>query len=84
MSLLDLNLDLALDAAVAAPIGAAIAANANVAAPIDASVAANIGSTDSTALASADQDAQITQILNGVATADADQTSAINQGGAGR
>jgi hypothetical protein len=47
-------------------------------------VAANIGSTDSTALASADQDAQITQILNGVATADADQTSAINQGGAGR
>ena len=42
MSLLDLNvnLDLALD--LAAPIDAAVAANANVAAPIDAAVAANV------------------------------------------
>jgi hypothetical protein len=83
MSLLDLNLDLALDATAAAPVSAAIAANANVAAPIDAAVAANVGSVDSTAVASADQDAQITQILNGTATANADQDSAITQGASG-
>ena len=83
MSLLDLNLDLSLDAA-AAPVGAAIAANANVAAPIDAAVAANVGSVDSTAIASADQDAQITQILDGVAIANADQEGSITQGSAGR
>jgi hypothetical protein len=80
MSLLDLNLDLALDADVAAPIGAAIAANANVAAPIDASVAANVGSVDSVAISSADQDAHITQVLNGTAEATADQDSVIHQG----
>lgn len=80
MSLLDLNLDLALDATAAAPIGAAIAANANVAAPIDASVAANVGSVDSVAISSADQDAHITQVLDGVATANADQDSTIHQG----
>jgi hypothetical protein len=84
MSLLDLNLDLAIDAAAAAPVAAAIAANANVAAPIDAAVAANVGSVDSTAIASADQDAEITQILNGTATATADQDSTITQGSAGR
>jgi hypothetical protein len=84
MSLLDLNLDLALDADVAAPVAAAIAANANVAAPIDAAVAANVGSVDSTAIASADQDAEITQILNGTATANADQDSTITQGSSGR
>lgn len=84
MSLLDLNLDLALDATAAAPVAAAIAANANIAAPIDASVAANVGSVDSTAIASADQDAQITQVLNGTATASADQDSTITQGSAGR
>jgi hypothetical protein len=81
MSLLDLdvNLDAAIDAA--APINAAVAANANVAAPIDAAVAANIGSVGSTAYASADQDASITQVLDGVATANADQDSTVNQGG---
>jgi hypothetical protein len=84
MSLLDLNLDLALDATAADPVAAAIAANANVAAPIDAAVAANVGSTDSTAIASADQDAEITQILNGTATATADQDSDISQGPPGR
>src|SRR3954453_6797152 len=81
MSLLDLNLDLALDADVAAPIGAAIAANANVAAPIDASVGTNVGSVNSVAISSADQDAEINQVLNGTATAGVDQTSAIDQGG---
>ena len=80
MSLLDLNVDLALDAALTAPVNAAVAANANVAAPIDAAVAANVGSEGSTALASADQDAAINQTLNGVATANADQDSAITQG----
>jgi hypothetical protein len=80
MSLLDLNIDLGLNAAIAAPIDAAIAANANVAAPIDASVSANVGSVDSVAMASADQHASIVQNLEGVATATAPQTSAINQG----
>ena len=80
MSLLDLNLDLALDADLAAPGSAAIAANANVAAPIDASVAANVGSVDSVAISSADQDAEITQVLNGTATATTDQASTISQG----
>jgi hypothetical protein len=80
MSLLDLDviLDATLDAA--APINAAVAANANVAAPIDAAVAANVASTGSTAIASADQDAAINQTLNGTATAVADQDSDIEQG----
>jgi hypothetical protein len=81
MSLLDLNIDLGLDADVAAPIGAAIAANANVAAPIDASVGANVASVNSVAVSSADQDASINQVLNGTATAGVDQTSTIDQGG---
>jgi hypothetical protein len=80
MSLLDLNLDLGLDADATAPIAASIAANANVAAPIDASVAANIASVDSTAISSADQDASIVQVLNGTATAGTSQTSDITQG----
>ena len=81
-TLLDVNVDLdaALDAA--APIDAAIAANANVAAPIDASVAANIGSTGSVAIYSADQDAAIHQTLDGVANATAPQTSTIELGDA--
>ena len=80
MSLLDLDviLDATLDAA--APIDAAVAANANVAAPIDAAVAANVGSVGSTAIASADQDAAITQTLNGEATAIANQDATIEQG----
>lgn len=82
MSLLDLNLDLGLDGDVTAPIAGAIAANANVAVPIDASVAANVGSTDSIAMSSADQDATIVQHLNGIANAEATQTSTIDQGGA--
>lgn len=83
MSLLDLNaeLDLALD--VAAPIDAAIAANANVAAPIDASVSANVLSFDSTAFASADQDSIVMQNLEGEATATAVQDATIGQSGEG-
>ncbi len=79
MSLLDLsaNLDLALD--IAAPIDAAVAANANVAAPIDAAVAANILSVDSEATALADQDSIIIQDLDGTAIATAEQDATIEQ-----
>jgi len=78
-SLLNVNVDLALDADVAAPIDAAVAANANVAAPIDAAVAANVASVDSDAMAVADQDSLIVQNLDGVATATADQSATLNQ-----
>jgi hypothetical protein len=82
MSLLDLNanLDLALD--LAAPIDAAVAANANAAIPLDASVGANVLSVNSASVASANQDAPITQSLEGIATATATQDAAVNQGGA--
>ena len=65
-TLLDLNadIDLALD----------------VAAPIDAAVGANVLSTASVAYSSADQDAPISQSLDGVANATATQTSDIDQG----
>ena len=79
-SLLSLNVDLALDADIAAPVDAAVAANANVAAPIDAAVAANVASVGSTAVASADQDSIIVQNLDGVANATADQDVTLDQG----
>jgi hypothetical protein len=82
MSLLDLNVDLDLALDLAAPVDAAVAANANVAAPIDAAVAANIASPDATAIASADQDSIIVQDLDGVAEATATQDATIDQGGA--
>jgi len=77
--LLNVDVDLNLDADVAAPIDAAVAANANVAAPIDAAVAANVLSFDSNAVASADQDSVILQELNGVATATATQDANVSQ-----
>jgi hypothetical protein len=78
--LLDVDVNAALDADLAAPIAGAVAANANVAAPIDASVAANVGSIDSEATAIADQDAVISQHLDDVsAEATADQQSEIDQ-----
>ena len=80
-SLLSVDVDLALDADVAAPIDAAVAANANVAAPIDAAVAANVLSVDSSAAALADQDSTIVQNLDGTATAEATQDATIDQGG---
>lgn len=77
--LLNVNVDVAADADIAAPINGAVAANANVAAPIDAAVAANIGSIDSEAMALAQQDAIISQQIDGEATATADQQSDIGQ-----
>jgi hypothetical protein len=77
--LLDVNVDLAADVNLAAPIDGAVAANANVAAPIDAAVSANVGSIGSEATAVAQQDAIITQDINADATANADQQSDINQ-----
>jgi hypothetical protein len=82
MSLLDVNADLNLALDLAAPIDAAVAANANVAAPIDASVAANVLSFDSVASASADQDSVIIQNLDGTAVANATQDATIDQSGA--
>ncbi len=73
----DVNVDL--DADLAAPINGAVAANANVAAPIDAAVSANILSDGSQATAIAQQDAIITQTITGSATALSDQVSDIDQ-----
>jgi hypothetical protein len=82
-SLLNVDVDLNLDADVAAPIDAAVAANANVAAPIDAAVSANVLSVDSDAGALADQHSIIAQDLDGTAVATAVQDAGIDQGGAG-
>jgi hypothetical protein len=77
--LLDVDVDLAADLDLAAPIAGAVAANANVAAPIDAAVAANVGSIGSEATAIAQQDAIITQDIDATAEATADQQSDITQ-----
>ena len=77
--LLNVDVNVDLDADLAAPINGAVAANANVAAPIDASVAANILSDDSEATAIAQQDAIITQSITGNAEATSDQASVIDQ-----
>jgi hypothetical protein len=78
--LLNVDVDVNLDADVTAPVAGAVAANANIAAPIDAAVAANVGSIDSEATAVADQDAIINQNLDDVvAHATADQDSEITQ-----
>jgi hypothetical protein len=77
--LLNLDVNLALDADVAAPIDAAVAANANAALPIDAAVSANVLSFDSEAAALADQDSVISQSLDGVANATAIQDATIDQ-----
>jgi hypothetical protein len=81
MSLLDVQADLNLALDLAAPIDAAVAANANVAAPIDASVSANLLSAGSQSLANADQDSIVQQTLNGEATATAIQDAAVDQSG---
>ena len=78
--LLDVDVNIALDADVAAPIAGAVAVNANVAAPIDAAVAANIGTIDSEAVAIANQQAIITQHMDDVtAEATAEQDADVKQ-----
>jgi hypothetical protein len=78
--LLNVDVNVTLDADIAAPIAGAVAANANVAAPIDASVAANIASTGSTATAIADQTAVINQTIeDSTAQATAEQTADVQQ-----
>ncbi|GAA0248101.1 hypothetical protein GCM10010492_54830 [Saccharothrix mutabilis subsp. mutabilis] len=79
-SLLDLNVDLDLALDLAAPIGLALAGNANVAAPIDAAVGANVLSDGSTAQALSEQGVAIQQGITGEAVANSDQDSAIGQG----
>lgn len=75
---LDVNVDAALD--LAAPVNAGIAANANAALPIDAAVSANVLSPGAESGAAAQQVSVINQELDGVAIADPDQTSDIDQG----
>jgi hypothetical protein len=77
--LLNVNVEVDLDADLAAPIAGAVAANANVAAPIDAAVSANILSFDSASSAIADQTAVINQHLEGLAQATAAQDAEIIQ-----
>lgn len=78
-NLLNVDVNLDANAAIAAPINGAVAANANVAAPIDAGVAANIGSIDSQAYAISDQSATISQHVDGAANATAGQQSDLKQ-----
>jgi len=78
-NLLNVDVNLNADAAIAAPINGAVAANANVAAPIDASVAANIGSIGSQSYAISDQSASIAQHIDGAANATAGQQSNLQQ-----
>ena len=78
-NLLNVDVNLNADAAIAAPINGAVAANANVAAPIDAAVAANIGSIDSQSYAISDQSAAISQHIDGAANATGGQQSNLQQ-----
>ncbi|MCV0403879.1 MAG: peptidoglycan-binding protein [Chloroflexi bacterium] len=77
--LLNIDVNLAADANLTAPIAGAVAANANVAAPIDAAVAANVGSIGSSATAVSIQDAIINQSIEGDSSAVVDQDSEISQ-----
>jgi hypothetical protein len=79
-ALLDIMVDLDAALDLAAPINAALAANANVALPIDAAVSANVLSPGSISLADANQTSIIEQVLQGDATASSNQDSAIMQG----
>jgi hypothetical protein len=88
MSLLDLNIDIDLALALAAPIDLAIAGNLNVAAPINGAVSANVVSLFSNAAAQGTQGVMIDQYISGEAIATAPQDASITQiqnpdGGAG-
>ena len=79
VSILDLaaDVDLAIDGA--APIDLAVALNANVVAPIDAAVSANLLADGSIAQAMSDQGVQVTQIIEADAIATGIQDSRIDQ-----
>jgi hypothetical protein len=78
--LLNVDVNVALDADLAAPVAGAVAANANIAAPVDAAVAANVGSVGSEAVAVADQTAIITQQLQDIsAQATVEQEAEVDQ-----
>ena len=79
ISILDLaaDVDLAIDGA--APIDLAVALNANIVAPIDAAVSANLLSDGSTSQALADQGVQLTQSIEADAVATGIQDSTIDQ-----
>ncbi len=79
ISILDLaaDVDLAIDGA--APIDLAVALNANVVAPIDAAVSANLLSDGSTSEALADQGVQVNQTIDADAMATGIQDSTIDQ-----
>ena len=79
ISILDLaaDVDLAIDGA--APIDLAVALNANVVAPIDAAVSTNILSDGSTSQALADQGVQVNQTIDADAVATGTQDSTIDQ-----
>jgi hypothetical protein len=79
VSILDLNVDVDVFLDVASPIDLAVAAQLNVAAPIDAAAGANVLSFNSTADASVDQGAMVTQNLDANAIAFSDQVSTIDQ-----
>jgi hypothetical protein len=79
-SLLDVDVDVDAALDVAAPIDAGIAANANAALPVDAAASANVLSEGATSVAQANQSSIIDQDLDGVAIADPDQSSTIEQG----
>ena len=81
MSLLDLNADINLALDLAAPIDAAIAANANAAIPIDGAVSANLLSFDSQSLANAGQTSVVQQSLGGEANATGTQGAQVDQSG---
>src|SRR4051795_3210587 len=80
MSLIDLNVDLNAALDLVAPIDLAVAANANVAAPIEASVGANILSYGSHSASDASQGTSIEQLLHGDAQATAPQDASVDQG----
>ena len=78
--LLNVDVQVGIDADLAAPIAGAVAANANVAAPVSAAVSANIGTIDSSSIALASQSAIISQHLDDVtAQATVTQDSEIDQ-----
>src|SRR5215211_3781013 len=77
--LLDLNVDIDLMLALAAPIDLAVAGNLNVALPVDAGVTANTLAIGSGAQSLADQGVQLDQFVSGEALATSTQAAAIQQ-----